>query len=199
MVLTPNAREHGACARGGSVSVSQSRAGSSRFGALSLRANFGVSFLVALRRRSELPDRFLGTGCGPRNWLRAHFRSSQGVDARCALLGPAGGTSGAISISGGTEDAHREQDRDASVRTRCQMSRWPALARAKPQACRKHVRMDFQLDAGRGRRTLQHPCKSGRRERRSPFADEHERTGFAFALQPAKRAHFRSSQGVDAR
>lgn len=49
MVLTPNAREHGACARGGSVSVSQSRAGSSRFGALSLRANFGVSFLVALR------------------------------------------------------------------------------------------------------------------------------------------------------
>ena len=41
--------EHGACARGGSVSVSQSRAGSSRFGALSLRANFGVSFLVALR------------------------------------------------------------------------------------------------------------------------------------------------------
>ena len=48
MVLTPNAREHGACARGGSVSVSQSRAGSSRFGALSLRANFGVSFLVAL-------------------------------------------------------------------------------------------------------------------------------------------------------
>ena len=49
MVLTPNAREHGACARGGSVSVSQSRAGSSRFGALSLRANFGVSFLAALR------------------------------------------------------------------------------------------------------------------------------------------------------
>ena len=35
MVLTPNAREHGACARGGSVSVSQSRAGSSRFGAVS--------------------------------------------------------------------------------------------------------------------------------------------------------------------
>ena len=41
--------EEGHHARGGSVSVSQSRAGSSRFGALSLRANFGVSFLVALR------------------------------------------------------------------------------------------------------------------------------------------------------
>ena len=44
---TPNAREHGACASGGSVSVSQSRAGSSRFGALSLR---GLVFKNRLHR-----------------------------------------------------------------------------------------------------------------------------------------------------
>ena len=64
MVLTPNAREHGACARGGSVSVSQSRAGSCRFGPLSLRANFGVSFLSGLIDATPmLPPRSNQAGC----------------------------------------------------------------------------------------------------------------------------------------
>jgi integrase len=63
----------------------------------------------------------------------------------------------------------------------------------------QHVRMGLEPKARRQRCPLHHPGKSGSRERRAPFAYEHEWAGLALPLKPAKGSHFRSAQRVHTR
>jgi hypothetical protein len=60
----------------------------------------------------------------------------------------------------------------------------------------EHVRVRLEVEARAGGGTLDHPGEAGRRERRSPLADEDKRRSLALALEPAQGPELVAAQGV---
>ena len=63
----------------------------------------------------------------------------------------------------------------------------------------QHVRVDLDAEIGRDCCPLDHAGKTGRRERRAAFRNEHERRRSAVALVPAERPHLSAGQGMRGR